>query len=175
VTGVSAHPDSAWITQQARNLAVCETTPASYLIHDRDSKCAASFDEVLRTEGVKVIRTPIRSPRANAFAERWVRTVRTECLDWTLVCAAEDTSSGSFVQTPCTTTTGGRIVASISRSLRAASPLLLLTNPRIDSSVATSSADSSTSMNSPPEGHKLWHPSRLTRPGCLERAAIGSV
>jgi transposase InsO family protein len=55
------------------------------LLHDRDSKYSGPFDEVFRTEGVEVVRTPFRSPRANAYAERWVRTVRSECLDWTLV------------------------------------------------------------------------------------------
>lgn len=86
VLGVTRNPDSAWVTQQARNLAVGEGPQRMrFLIRDRDTKFSGPFDEVFRSEGVKIIETPIRAPRANAFAERWVRTVRTECLDWTLV------------------------------------------------------------------------------------------
>lgn len=86
VLGVTRNPDSAWVTQQARNLAVGERLGGvRFVIRDRDSKFSGAFDEVLRSEGVKVIKIPIRAPRANAFAERWVRTVRAECLDWILV------------------------------------------------------------------------------------------
>jgi hypothetical protein len=86
ILGVTANPDSAWVTQQARTQAVGERLQGvRFLIGDRDSKFSGPFDEVFRTEGVKVVKTPIRAPKANAFAERWVRTVRTECLDWMLV------------------------------------------------------------------------------------------
>jgi putative transposase len=59
--------------------------PVRYLVRDRDQKFSRSCDEVFKTEGASVILTPVRSPKANAFAERWVRTVRAELLDWTLV------------------------------------------------------------------------------------------
>jgi transposase InsO family protein len=86
ILGATRNPDSAWVTQQARNLAVGERLEGiRFMIRDRDAKYSGPFDEVFRSEGVSIVRTPIRAPRANAFAERWVRTVRTECLDWMLV------------------------------------------------------------------------------------------
>ena len=85
LAGCTTNPTGAWVVQQARNLSVTGLLERMcFLIHDRDSKFTASFDEVFRSEGVNVIQTPVRAPRANAYAERFVRTVRTECLDWLL-------------------------------------------------------------------------------------------
>jgi putative transposase len=88
LAGCSTNPDGAWVVQQARNftfhLNEC-TEPFRFLIHDRDAKFCGPFDEVFSTEGLQVVRTPIRAPRANAFCERWIRTVRAECLDWLLI------------------------------------------------------------------------------------------
>jgi putative transposase len=55
------------------------------LIHDRDSKYSATFDEVFRSTGIRVVKTPVQAPQANAIAERFVRTARVECLDWLLI------------------------------------------------------------------------------------------
>jgi putative transposase len=86
LVGCSAHPDGRWVAQQARNLSFSGAlSDAKFLIHDRDSKFVVSFDEVFRAEGIRVILTPPRAPQANAHAERFVRTVRTECLDWLLI------------------------------------------------------------------------------------------
>jgi putative transposase len=86
LAGCSTNPSGAWVTQQARNLGFTGIFERMrFLIHDHDSKFAAAFDEVFRSEGIKVIHTPIRAPQANAYAERFVRTVRAECLDWLLI------------------------------------------------------------------------------------------
>jgi hypothetical protein len=86
--GVTANPDGAWVTQQARNLLMRvddEDVRVRYLVRDRDSKFTVAFDEVFRSEGIRVIRAPVRAPRARAHAERWVGSLRRECLDRLLI------------------------------------------------------------------------------------------
>ena len=88
VSPSTAHPDSTWVTQQARNLALgldARTSPVRFLIRDHDAKFSRSFDAVVRSEGARVIVTPIQAPNANAHAERVIETMRAECLDWTLI------------------------------------------------------------------------------------------
>ncbi|MGH3084673.1 MAG: integrase core domain-containing protein, partial [Gaiellaceae bacterium] len=83
----TSNPDGRWVTQQARNLItqLGDQQPFQWLVHDRDTKFSQAFDEIFRTEGIRVIRTPVKAPNANAHAERWVRTLRTECLDRILI------------------------------------------------------------------------------------------
>jgi putative transposase len=79
VTGVTLHARQlAWTLQE-------RPSPTRFLIRDRDSKFTRDFDSGFACEGIKIIKTPVRAPKANAIAERFVRTVRAECLDWLLI------------------------------------------------------------------------------------------
>jgi putative transposase len=90
--GLTTHPTGAWVTQAARNLLMDlddQSNRFRFLVRDRDTKFTAAFDSVFAGAGIDVLRIPPRAPRANAYAyayaECWVRTVRSECLDWTLI------------------------------------------------------------------------------------------
>jgi transposase InsO family protein len=86
--GCTAHPDAEWVTQQARQVTWTLSTrprPIRFLIRDRNRKFTDSFDAVFEAQGARIIQTPMHAPQANGIAERFVRTVRSECLDWLLI------------------------------------------------------------------------------------------
>jgi putative transposase len=88
VAGVTANPNAAWVTQQARNLLpVLEERGrrVRVLVRDRDATFCRTFDDVVGSEDAQLVLTPVQAPNANAYAERWIRTVRAECLDWLLI------------------------------------------------------------------------------------------
>ena len=88
LAGCTARPTAQWVTQQARQLVWKLQEKGHvmrFLLHDRDTKFSASFDAVFASEGMEVLLTPYRAPNANAYAERWVRSVREECLDHLLI------------------------------------------------------------------------------------------
>jgi putative transposase len=93
LAGITAHPTGAWVTQQARNLLLDLGDRAEqfrFLIRDRDSKFTAAFDAVFAGADIRIIRTPVRAPRANAIAERWIGTLRRGCLDHLLIAGPRD-------------------------------------------------------------------------------------
>jgi putative transposase len=89
ILGVTAHPDNAWVTQMARNLMMNldeHVTSIKFLLRDRDTKFTAAFDAVLGDAGIRILRSPIRAPRANAIMQRWIGGCRRELLNQTLIC-----------------------------------------------------------------------------------------
>ena len=117
LAGATGHPAAAWVTQQARNLAATledQGRAVRFLLRDRDTKFVGPFDEVMRSMGARVIRTPVRSPRANTVAERFVRTggpsASTGCSSVVNAISTGCSGSSSF-----TTTTSARTVGPISR------------------------------------------------------------
>ena len=113
----TSRPDGAWVTQQARNfvMQLRDEQPFRLLIHDRDSKFSHAFDEVFRSDGFDVIRTPIQAPNANAYAERWVRTVRAPP-----TASTGSSSSAAVTSSTCSASTAG-ITTSTGRTARSAS------------------------------------------------------
>jgi hypothetical protein len=86
LASVTTNPDGGWVAQQARNLFLATAEGGGqrlrFVLRDRDAKFCRGFDDMFRAE---VLVTPVQAPNANAYAERWIRTVRAECLDWLLI------------------------------------------------------------------------------------------
>ena len=88
LAGCTAHPDGEWVAQQARQIAWTfaeRTEPVRFLIRDHDRRFTDSFDAVFTAQNIRIVRTPVHVREANGIAERFVRTVRSECLDWLLI------------------------------------------------------------------------------------------
>jgi transposase InsO family protein len=148
LAGCTTNPSGAWVTQQTRNLGLdFSEQGVRLLIRDRDSKYSGAFDEIFRSEGIRIVKTPVRAPKANAIAERFVRTGRSECLGWLLILNRRHSKACS-ASSSTTTTARGRIVP-----LNFAPPTL--TRHKKDrmwarSTAATASVASSTSTTEPP-------------------------
>ena len=134
INGVTAHPHATWVTQQARNVAgdiVDEDVDVKFLVRDGDTNFVASFDEVFRFEGAQILQTPFPSPNANAHAERFVRTVRSECLDNLLIVSARHLER--VLRSYARHYNGHRPYQGISQQIRAARPsaLVMMAGPRL--------------------------------------------
>jgi putative transposase len=91
LAGCTRHPDAQWVTQQARQVAwrfADRAEPVRFLLRDHDAKFTSSFDAVFQAQGAQTVRTPVQVPQANGIAERFVRTARSECVDWLLIANA---------------------------------------------------------------------------------------
>jgi transposase InsO family protein len=162
LAGVTANPTGPWVAQQARELMMNmgeQATAFQLLIRDRDAKFTAAFDHVFAADGIRVVRTPVRAPKANAYAERWVRTVRTECLDWLLI-RSRGHLERVLAVTSSTTTPPGHTEASTCR------PRYRRTDRRPEpaasgrSTGSTASAGSSTNTATPHDLFALTDPDR---------------
>ena len=113
--GVTAHPTGAWTTQAARNALMDlgeRTAPIKYLIRDRDSRFTTAFDAVFEAEGIQILRSPVRAPRANAICERMIGTIRRELLDKILILHEEHARACADRMAAATTRTADHTAAS---------------------------------------------------------------
>jgi transposase InsO family protein len=167
LAGCTTNPAGGWVVQQARNLSFTGLFERMrFLIRDRDSKFTAAFDEVFRGEGIHVIHTPIRAPQANAYAERFVRTIRAECLNWLLFVGA---ATSSRCCAPTRRITTASVLTARSRCTRPNQPPRSIGQASAQSIATTYSADSSTSNTEPQREHGF---ETLQRRRCLYYAAV---
>jgi putative transposase len=137
LAGCSTHPTGAWVTQRARNLGLVPADDGvRFLIRDRDGKYSGQFDEAFCSGGIRIAKTPGRAPQANAIAERFVRTVRVECLDWLLILNRRHLE---------------RVLCIFVEHHNTQRP------HRARSSATTASAASSTRTTEPPPDRRHWH------------------
>jgi putative transposase len=135
--GCTTNPTGAWVTQQARNLSFTRLFEHTrFLIHDRDSKFTTAFGRGLPQRGIKVIHTPIRAPQANAYAERFVRTIRNEGLDWLLIVGRRHLETVLRIYTATATASGHTVHLSCTRPNQQS-----IDATSAESNVATNSAD----------------------------------
>jgi transposase InsO family protein len=177
ILGVTAHPDGPWTTQQIRNLLTDPGDHAAdfrFLIRDRAGQFAASFDAVLASTGIEAVKIPPRSPRTNAYAERFVLTARTEITDRMLIFGERHLRSVLAESKP-TTTDGHPTAAASSAHPGPITPPP--TPPRSGSGAALSSAASSTNTNQPRRrpGQDPWPSSGTPQVGDLDEVAAGVV
>ena len=154
LAGCTAKPTAAWVTQQARQFAWTlpeRRPPFRFLIRDRDSKFTRDFDAVFASEGIEIIKTPVRAPKANAFAERFVRTIRVECLDWLLILNRRHLERVLRVFVDHYNSHRRTDHSISSRPIPWPSGCKFRIHPRASSSAETDSADSSTNTAPPRE------------------------
>ena len=158
LAGCSTNPTGAWVTQQARNLGLeLADEGMRFLIRDRDSKYSGTFDQVFRGGGTRIVQTPVRAPKANAIAERFVRTVRAECLDWLLILNRRHLERvlRVFVST---TTRKGRTARSSSSHRDVPSHRRHQPSARSDATTASAASSTSTTETPPEVRHDFGAP-----------------
>jgi putative transposase len=158
----TSRPNTVWMTQQARNLLMDlddHGRRPRFLIHDRDTKFSRAFGAIFRSEGIEIVRTPIQAPNANAHAERFVGSVRRECLDRLLIFGRPNSSASSPSTSATSTSSVHTERSTCDRQITGTEPIACRQQPRIRcrSYGATSLADYSTNTKPRRDGRIYAH------------------